>query len=567
MLIIAFLWILISVSFWGWGKMFAAFFGSNAAKQDFSETGYFFMGLSFAGILSGFLWLFFPISAVTSAIILGGGIGYAIACWPVSFEINFRNPWLLSSSILFALAILMKSAAPTDFYDCGLYYVQTVRWVQSFPVVPGLANLHIRFGNASAWHILGATLDWPSLWNGNFDDLGELVLLWFVVFHGWNALKVHGFERYVSIGLVGFAILQSQNLLSAPSPDLASGLLGMQTLWQFRKFLRTWNPRQVNQLNTRGLALFIQSLFLAQIKLSAVPFLIIAILVLFLILRERWYKMVFVMAGFGILVGLSMVARSYILSGYLLFPVLNGNLNPDWKVLSNEVVVYLDCVRGFARHNLSVSEMEAGKTYAELARLSIFDWFPIWAKDRKWNEWALILFAVSGWLLLVRYASSHVRKSFRAHWPLIFFTWLSGMMLLFWFSNAPDVRFGMAILGIGFSFTFASITEFFRNKNQNWNSQLYAEICLVVFSLFALWHFRDFRAIKENLIFPPKYMDVDLISYPLGDGHQVFKPKTDPKSVYQFDQCWGSPLPCSANEVPGLRFRGNSLKDGFRIEP
>jgi hypothetical protein len=433
MLIIAFLWIFISISFWGWGRMFAAFFGSNAEKQDFSETGYFFMGLAFAGILSGIMWLFFPISPVTSAFILGGGLGYAFACLPASIEINFRNPWLLSASLLFALAILMKSAAPTDFYDCGLYYVQTVRWIQAFPVVPGLANLHIRFGNASAWHILGASFDWPFLWNGNFDDLGELVMLWFVVFHGWNALKVHGFERYVSLGLIGFAIIQSQSLLSAPSPDLASGLLGMQTLWQFRKFLRTWNPRQVNQLNTRGLALFVQSLFLAQVKLSAVPFLIIAVLVLFLVLRERWYKMVLVMAGFGVLVAGSMISRSYILTGHLLFPVLDGNFSPDWKVIPAEVEFYLDCVRAFARHNLSVVEMEQGRTYKELSRLSFIEWFPIWATDRKWNEWVLILFAVSGWLLLVRYASSHVRKSFRSHWPLIFFTWLSGMKLLFWF--------------------------------------------------------------------------------------------------------------------------------------
>jgi len=140
------------------------------------------------------------------------------------------------------------------------------------------------------------------------------------------------------------------------------------------------------------------------------------------------------------------------------------------------------------------------------------------------------------------------------------------MMLLFWFSNAPDVRFGMAILGIGFSFTFASITEFIRNKNQNWNSQMYAEVCLLVFSIFAIWHFRDFRALKHNLIFPPKYTTVDLVRYTLGDGNQVFKPKSDLQSVYQFDQCWGSPLPCSATEVPGLRFRGNVLKEGFRIK-
>jgi len=563
MVLIVVFWIIISVSFWGWGKLFTSFFGQNTSRQDFSETGYFFMGVSFVGILAGIFWIFIPISFISGAIILGVGCGYAISSWPVSFEINFKNPWFLAASIMFSFSILMKAAAPTSFYDCGLYYIQTIKWVQNFPVLPGLANLHIRFGNASSWHILGAAFDWPELIKGNFDDLGELILLWFIVFHSWNALKLSGFERYVSLGLVAFAIIQSQVLLTAPTPDLASGILGMQTLWQFRKFLRSWNPRQPNQLNTRGLALIVQSLFLAQIKLSAIPFLIIAVLILFLILRERWYRMVGILSCFVGIVLLSMVTRSYLLSGYLLFPVLDGGFQPDWKVLPEEVHSYLNGVRGFARHILTSEELSAGISYEQIGSLKFIEWFPLWARDRKWNEWAIILMAVSGWLLLVRFASNHVRNSFRGHWPLIFFTWLSGMMLLFWFSNAPDLRFGMAILGIGFSFTFASITEQIRNRFSGWDSQLYAEVSLLIFSIFALWHFRDSRPLKENIFFPTSYQKPQMASYLLKDGNKVFKPNIGTSHINFSDQCWDSPLPCSQTEVAKLKYRGEQLKDGF----
>ena len=563
MLIIAFLWVLLSISFLGWGKMFSSFFGHNAVKQDFSETGYFFMGLSFVGLIVSLIWPFFSISIVVGSILLGIGLGYSFASWPIPIEINFNNRWFLAASVLFGFAILMKAAAPTTFYDCGLYYVQTIKWAQAFPVVPGLANLHIRFGNVSSWHILGAAFDWPSVWKGNFDDLGELVLLWFVIFHGWNALKMNGFERYVSIGLVIFSIIQSQPLLTAPSPDLACGLLGMQTLWQFRKFLRTWNPRQPNQLNTRGIALFVQSLFLAQIKLSAFPFFIISILILFLILREGWYKMGLVLSSLGLIVLAGIVWRSFVLSGYLVFPVLDGNLAPDWKVLPQEVSSYLNGVRGFARHILSSEELNAGKTYEDLGKLKFIDWFPLWVKDRRWNEWVIIAFAISGWLLLVRFASSHVRKSFRGHWPLIFFTWLSGMMLLFWFSNAPDVRFGMAILGIGFSFTFGTITEQIRNRWSDWNSQLYVETCLIVISSFSVWYFLDLRSLKENPLFPPKYLSITTKEYMLEDGSKVYTPEPGKSLIISKDQCWGSQLPCAPNEVGGLKRRAETLEAGF----
>ena len=564
MILIAIAWVLISISFWGWGRMFASFFGRSADKQDFSETGYFFMGLSFSGLLLSALWLFLPISQMVGFMLLGGGLGYAFACLPAYPEINFRNKWFSTASFLFLVAILMKAAAPTNYYDCGLYYAQSIQWIQSFPVVPGLANLHIRFGNVSSWHILGAAFDWPGIFKGKFDDLGELVLLWFVIFHGWNALKINGFERYVSLGLIAFSIIQAQPLLTAPSPDLASGLLGMQTLWQFRKFLRSWNPRLPNQLNTRGLALFVQSLFLAQIKLSALPFLIIAILVLFLILRERWYRMVFVLFSFGFFVAVCAVYRSYLLSGYLMFPVFKGFSQPDWMVLNSEVETYLDGVRGFARHILTPTDIRNGLTYAEIAKLKFRDWFPIWAADRKWNEWIIILMAASGWLLLVRFASSHVRRSFRGHWPLIFFTWLSGMMLLFWFSNAPDVRFGMAILGIGFSFTFASATEAVRNRVSQWDSQLYVEVGLIVVSVFSVFYFRDNRSFKNQLVFLAEYPTVKTETYLTKKGWQISTPLQEKDSGTFQDQCWNSPIPCSPGWVEGLEFRTGNLKDGFR---
>lgn len=565
MIVILIFWIVVSLAFFGWGKLSTSILGPKVILEDFSETGHFFLGLSVVGILCGITWCIFPINLVIGGIILGIGIGYGLASFPIRMHIQFNSYWFIAACVVFIAAVLMKSAAPTSYFDCGLYYIQTVRWAQNFPVVPGLGNLHVRLGSVSSWHLLTAAFDWPVYFKGNLDDLGELILVWFLIFHGWNSVKRSGFERYLSLCLIFSSLWLAYPLLTAPSPDLATGLIGMQTLWQFRKFLKAWDPKEPNQLNTRGLSLFVQSLFLAQIKLSAIPFLVVSFLILFLVIRKGWFISSFHLIVLGLLVASTMVYRSYTLSGYALFPAFQGGVVADWEIPKTQVVEYLEGVRGFARHRLSFAELASGITYESIGRMPFREWFPIWAKDRNVEEWVIILLAVSGWLLLVRFVSGHIRRSFKDHWPLIFFTWLSGMMLLFWFSNAPDVRFGMAILGMGFSYSLAAILLNLSSRFE-WMTHIgFQRVALSVLAIGAFISFIDVRSFRENAIFPPKYPKTKLLNYLNNQGKIMYAPGEDLQLIDPSGQCWDGPLPCSLKPLPGLQWRGSSLKEGFRF--
>jgi len=562
-LITIFLWFILSFAFWGSGKLLANNFGPASMREDYPETSYFFLGLSLTGLISGLWWIFFPVNYLFAAILTGLGIGYGLACLPAFPDINFRKPLFLLISGLFFLGVLMKSAGPTSFYDCGLYYVQTMRWVQQFPVVPGLANVHIRFGNASLWHIFSAAYDIPALWKGNFDSLGELMLFWFLSFHAWQVFSQTGFERYLSLGLIIAGSVFTVHLLGAPSPDFACGILGMHTLWQFRKFLRYWNPERPNQLNTRGLTLFVQSIFLAGIKLSALPFLVIAMVVCFLVMREGWYRQTGKLVILGIAALSAMVYRSYLLTGWIFFPVFQGNLNPDWKISHQETQEYIHGVKGFARHIPSKSELSFGLSYEKIASLDFSQWFPIWARDRSPSDWLFVLGGVAGWVFLFLYAGNKVRKRFSSQWPLIFFTWLSGMLLLFWFSNAPDPRFGIAALGSGFSYFVASILIRFEKLSPKVLNSI-MQPGLIMFAGAILFLYRDLRTLRENPVVPASYHRPRLETFMLADGSAGFTPSDVQEKIYlDADMCWDAPLPCSINEKPGLKRRGKSLQDGF----
>lgn len=565
MLSILIAWFVLVVTFLGLGKLLASGFGPAKAREDFPETSYFFLGMSFAGILAGIWWLFFPIDFIFTGLLLGLGIGSLLAFGIPRFELSFRNLWFSVPMTLVLFALLMKAAAPTSYYDCGLYYVQTIRWAQQFHVVPGLANLHIRFGNVSSWHILLAAFDRPFFFGGHFDAVGELALFWFLVFHSWNVVRLEGFERYLSLGLAGFALWQTHPLLSAPGPDLIVGILGMQTLWQFRKFLRLWNPKQVNQLNTRGLALFTQSIFLVQVKLSAMPFLVIALVIFFLIAREKWWLRCAQLLFLAFVAGASMVARNYILTGYLVYPIWQGPLQPDWSVSAEAIQYYLNGVRGFARHILQPSDFKADLDYNYYGTLPFRQWFPIWARERTISEWLVMLSGVGGWLALIQYASGQVRSNFWSKWPLIFYTWLSGMMLLFWFSNAPDVRFGIAILGTGFAYLLAAILCRIRSQVGALPVPV-SKALLFLTALALIWLYRDKRSLTQYWAHTSAHHPVNLIRYSDASGNIFFTPENNPADpLIDGNQCWDSPLPCSEDPITGLEYRGSTLQEGFRI--
>jgi hypothetical protein len=50
----------------------------------------------------------------------------------------------------------MNSTTESNYYDLGLYYVPLSSWMEQFPVIPGLANIHGRFA-FSPQHIVLAT--------------------------------------------------------------------------------------------------------------------------------------------------------------------------------------------------------------------------------------------------------------------------------------------------------------------------------------------------------------------------------------------------------------------------
>ncbi len=102
-------------------------------------------------------------------------------------------PWRMVALIILLLIWLAnRSILLPDNYDTWLYHLNAVQWPSTYPIVPGLGNLHTRLGFSSSYFLYPATLN-TSIW---FDrpyhvtsGLLFAVLLVQFVWQGWQVFK------------------------------------------------------------------------------------------------------------------------------------------------------------------------------------------------------------------------------------------------------------------------------------------------------------------------------------------------------------------------------------------
>ncbi len=523
-------------------------------------------GLSVSGIMAGIWYCFLPANEVFANVVCLSGLGISFFFRDLlrqQISLIDRKTWMVSALVFLFLGF--KSVVPNTFYDNGLYYIQTLKWVSKHAVVPGLANLHFRLGTISLWHILMAPFS-TGFFTG-FDDLGEFLFLWFFVGQFENILKNTDFESYWSFFVLLFTLVFATHFLGTGSPDLACGLLGMYCLSKLKNFVHFNSSDTPNNKGSNvWIYVLLPALFLPGIKLSALPYLMAVLICLIIFGIRKKIRLVFLVVLLSLMALLPILYRSWVLSGYLLFPVFQGFVKSDWLVPDSIVQEYLLLIKGFARHMLSIEEIRMGGDYFQIGKLTFSEWLPLWIRDRSLLDVFLLTSVFLGWLSMVWATHQKVKKSFLQHWPKILFTWLCSFLLLFWFVNAPDIRFAIGVFGFLFACFFGLLFVWIRDK-VGFSVVQYAFPALILFSCLCIFLFRN-RAVSEHYLLVPGFSQTGQYhSAKEPDGRMIFftrNPSAMPGEIS--DQCWDAPLPCAPKLTEGLRFRGPRLQDGFRIE-
>ncbi|WP_036058889.1 hypothetical protein [Leptospira sp. P2653] len=529
-------------------------------KVKFQFTARVLVGLSVTNTLVSLVSLFLPITVLVLFIFL---LFCSVFLYfergnlkRLTFGFIHKNIVIIIT-FPFLLSALIFSLNPPFAYDSGLYHIQSIKWIQEYSAVPGLANLHGRFGfNPNIFTIFALTslkevFD-QEIFSINFVVYSTLVLHF--INRIYKILKKGEVTNFFLLNLIVlFLILDQFMSLSSPSPDLISIVLPLYILTNLPKKENT----TISELNFKNyFSSIILSVYTISIKLATVP---LCILVLFLMIRYKFEeKKLSIIISVVSLILLPWLIRNVILTGYLIYPFPAIDFfNFDWKVPLNAVVSEKLSITGWARN--------PGEGYKKAAQMKFWEWFPIWWNTiSKLNRLFIVISFLSPIFIFIYSLFKKIKIDFQT-FAVLFTSWIGA---IFWILLAPDIRFGKAFLSVSailplFYFNFR--INFFPIKISKTSKRIILVFIFIIISVFLInrrTYNRYKNFIRENSAFfvRPKKIEIpqnlEFKKIQMNDL-EVFIPA-------EGDQCYDYKIPCMPYNNPSLILRGKTLQSGFK---
>lgn len=141
-------------------------------------------------------------------------------------KVNYITFSLLLFSLIYWCFRSMK--VPTNF-DTAAYHLQSIRWINEFPVVKGLANLYPQLGFNQSYFGFLAFLNFYPFFTHGF-SLGSPIFFLII-----NILLIEKMkEKFIGIGILAFLFFLSAHpagsIMFSPTPDLIVGYIQLIVL-------------------------------------------------------------------------------------------------------------------------------------------------------------------------------------------------------------------------------------------------------------------------------------------------------------------------------------------------
>lgn len=519
------------------------------------------IGLGITVPILEFYHLFRPIDFyVSAALALGGLAGLAMRFKYLRMSAaaalsNHRE--LIVALAAVACLISIRSAGPCEHFDTGLYGIQAIRWIATYPAVPGLANFYERLGFNHAFFLLVASLQATSfgslayrVWEGLLLMLiaaAQLRSVKAVLWDGRNRIS----DWFLVLLTIPVAYYVCRAEVVGTNTDLPADIMCMLAAFLFLRGL---------EANTESASMAQSTLFTGSVsfalavvfKLSTAVFAGPCCLICFVKLTRLHHAVNFsrkVILACLVLISstlLGWMCLGYVESGYPLFPSSILGLPLDWKVPRDSVRLQAAITRSFARIRTVSRSKTAGWAW-------IHPWFSGIRHSRA--EFLIpVLLLLSG----IVFASTSKKLARLANlWPLLL-PCVAGLVV--WFVSAPDIRFAQGEIWVLAATVAASALASWSKGKQRRTNALAALVIFVLAGLAVgpttLW-FQFYNPLFSSHpydLFPP----TPLLTRETTSGLKVIVPAVG-------NQWWNAPLPCTPYFSSNLELRRPpSLRSGFR---
>jgi hypothetical protein len=507
---------------------------TNALRR---ATGAVVSGAALRAAVAGLLGMF--VAATVTA-----GANFFVAAYPfVSggllvagwiLVLRERRRWLRlpgrawRTAGVVALIVALADARGMRLYDAGIYHLQAVKWVTSGPLPRGLANLFGSLGYNCAWFTFTAAVESPGLLGrGGFVVNAALAILLALPavdsVMRWRGRAIRPHRVVLALMLYPLALYGIRDaMISSPAPDLAVILLVLLStaLW-------VRSPRFAPHALTLAC-------FAVSIKLSAVPFLILAAGATgaWALRGPRRPRLAVPVALFCVLAGAVFLARGIWLSGYPAFPsTVGGVAGLSWTSPPGHVIRVARTIESWSKYHKVDEDVRPGTPWVGW-------WFGRVGTSQPVVVAAIVL--VTGAGLWVWRRPRLGAESARAVLAMI------AMLpaVAFWFVTAPQPRFGYGyIFGVASLVLAVGLSGFVPRKVEppvrQWATAGATVGLLLLVQI-------DLHLLKASWIRWPEIPRATLVTRRTVDGLVVHMPRGD-------DRVWAAPLPATPELDPNLR--------------
>lgn len=469
---------------------------------------------------------------------------------------------LCAAAIIF-FAIIFFTCYGMFHSDSGLYHAQSIRWIEEYGVIKGLALVQNRFGYNSAFFSVSALYSFAFLGqslHGVNGFMAALVTL-YAYFTITDSLFSHSFGNLNTITAFApilYTVIGGIELISPTTdPILLYLVFAIIMLWT--------QLIDDNETDVMPYALLcVLTAFLVSVKLSVGVLVLLAIEPAVRLIRARRIKETVICLLAGLILDLPYFIRNVIISGWVIYPFPALDLfDVAWKLPAESARHDADEITTWARYVRDASKIDQ----------SVTEWAPVW-----WNGQTLIERFLSGAAILAFIAGIvwcvtalgrliRLRKNgpdLRLQGML--FTELMIMLgSLFWFFTAPLIRYGYLYLLLVPLMTVAVII----NDNASGKAIRLVTpilfICILLYPIGSLaW--QDAEYIHHNWSRKYAFRQQDYPKAETGQrdfGKVTFYYPIDPGTPVWYD---AFPSVLYEDNFEHMEYIGNSIPEGFRTK-
>jgi hypothetical protein len=460
-----------------------------------------------------------------------------------------RYRWRSLAAMVVIITWCLRAMETPTMYDSGLYHFGSIRWLNEYPIVPGLGNLHWRLALNQSYFGFLALLNFAPYWGKGYATGGLFLLLLSAFTLIETGLAQSRIWRWVFGGTLFSYLCLLSGSIANPMPDSAVALLQIAIFsllsgsFSTRDFPTKYASDELARIQ---IVVILLALTIVTVKLSSLAFAGISLMLTLAsvcspkLQRSKYtLPLNFAVLLVSILFALH-VARSYLLSGAPFFPSpFGGAWSLPWALEDG------------VAHN----ESQLIYSWAKRAGIAVpgdvpagFGWLTEWLRTLPIMLKCSIVFGSVLLVSTILYQSKCAGKSI-AGWY-----WLGTPIfgaLLFWFFTAPDPRFLGAIGFLYFAWTahmflscVFSKVRFIERSSIRIGSLINFLVLGILLFFFVRW------SLSTSLSFGWANLPaVELDMKTNRSGVKAFVPQNG-------SQCWNASLPCT-----GL------LHDSLRIDP